>query len=101
LAFKVTTVRLPEETLEVIEELTDKLQREKSEIMREALNIGIDEMKLRLAIEQYVKGSVSFGRMAELTGLSHRELFLELRRRNIVYRYGEERFSEEVERLVG
>jgi len=101
LAFKVTTVRLPEETLEVIEELTDKLQREKSEIMREALNIGIDEMKLRLAIEQYVKGSVSFGRMAELTGLSHRELFLELRRRNIIYRYGEERFSEEVERLVG
>ncbi len=101
LAFKVTTVRLPEEMLEVIEELTDKLQREKSEIMREALNIGIDEMKLRLAIEQYVKGSVSFGRMAELTGLSHRELFLELRRRNIVYRYGEERFSEEVERLVG
>ena len=101
LAFKVTTVRLPEETLEVIEELTDKLQREKSEIMREALNIGIDEMKLRLAIEQYLKGSVSFGRMAEMTGLSHRELFLELRRRNIVYRYGEERFSEEVERLVG
>ena len=101
MAFKVTTVRLPEETLEVIEELTDKLQREKSEIMREALNIGIDEMKLRLAIEQYVKGSVSFGRMAELTGLSHRELFLELRRRNIIYRYGEERFSEEVERLVG
>ena len=100
MAFKVTTVRLPEETLEVIEELTDKLQREKSEIMREALNIGIDEMKLRLAIEQYVKGSVSFGRMAELTGLSHRELFLELRRRNIVYRYGEERFNEEVEQLV-
>lgn len=101
LAFKVTTVRLPEETLRVIEELADKLQREKSEIMREALNIGIDEIKLRLAVEQYVKGSVSFGRMAELTGLSHRELFLELRRRNIVYRYGEERFSEEVERLVG
>ena len=100
MAFKVTTVRLPEETLEVIEELTDKLQREKSEIMREALNIGIDEMKLRLAIEQYVKGSVSFGRMAELTGLSHRELFLELRRRNIIYRYGEERFTEEVEQLV-
>jgi predicted HTH domain antitoxin len=100
LAFKVTTVRLPEETLEAIEELTDKLQREKSEIMREALNIGIDEIKLRLAIEQYLKGSVSYGRIAELTGLSHIELFLELRRRNIVYRYGEERFSEELEQLV-
>ncbi len=100
LALKDTTVRLPEEMLEDIEELSYKLQREKSEIMREALNIGINAMNLRLAIEQYVKGSISFGRMAEMTGLSHRELFLELRRRNIVYRYGEERFSEEIERLV-
>jgi predicted HTH domain antitoxin len=100
LVFKDTTVRLPEEMLEDIEELSYKLQREKSEIIREALNIGINAMNLRLAIEQYVRGSVSFGRMAELTGLGHRELFLELRRRSIVYRYGEERFSEEIERLV-
>ena len=101
LTFKVTTVRLPEETIEDLEDLTDKLQREKSDIMREALNIGIDEMKLRLALELYRKGSISFGRMAELTGLGYRELSLELRRRNIVFRYGEERLSEEVEQLVG
>jgi predicted DNA-binding protein len=50
LTFKVTTVRLPEETIEDLEDLTDKLRREKSDIMREALKIGIDEMKLRLAL---------------------------------------------------
>ena len=101
LTFKVTTVRLPEETIEDLEDLTEKLQREKSDLMREALQIGIDEMKLRLALELYRKGSISFGRMAELTGLGYRELSLELRRRNIVFRYGEERFGEEVEQLVG
>jgi len=101
LTFKVTTVRLPEETMEDLEDLTEKLQREKSDLMREALKIGIDEMKLRLAIELYRKGSISFGRMAELTGLGYRELSLELRRRNIVFRYGEERFREEAEQLVG
>jgi predicted HTH domain antitoxin len=101
LSFKVTTVRLPEETLENLEDLTERLQREKSDIMREALKIGIDEMKLRIALELYRKGSVSFGRMAELTGLGYRELSLELRRRNVVYRYGEERFREEAEHLVG
>lgn len=101
MTFKVTTVRLPEETIEDLEDLTDKLRREKSDIMREALKIGIDEMKLRLALELYNKGSISFGRMAELTGLGYRELSLELRRRNIVFRYGEERLSEEVEQLVG
>lgn len=68
--------------------------------MREALQIGIGEMKLRLALELYHKGRISFGRMVELTGLGYRELSLELRRRNVPLRYGEDRFSEEVEQLV-
>ena len=101
MTFKVTTVRLSEETIEALEDLTDKLQRERSDVMREAIQIGIVEMKLRLALELYSKGRVSFGRMAELTGLSQRELFLELKRRNVPYRYGEDRFSEEAQRLVG
>ena len=101
MTFKVTTVRLPEETIEDLEDLTDKLRREKSDVMREALKIGIDEMKLRLALELYRKGKISFGKMAELTGLGYRELSLELRRRNVTYRYGEKRLSEEVEQLVG
>jgi len=101
LTFKVTTVRLPKETIEALEDLTEKLQRERSDVMREALQIGIGEMKLRLALELYTKGRISFGRMAELTGLGYRELSLELKRRNVPLRYGEERFSEEVEQLVG
>lgn len=101
LTFKVTTVRLPEETIEDLENLTDRLQRDRSDIMREALQIGIGEMKLRLAIELYAKGKISFGRMTELTGLGYRELSLELKRRNVPLRYGEERFDEEVEKLVG
>jgi predicted HTH domain antitoxin len=100
LTFKVTTVRLPEDTIEDLEDLTDRLQREKSDVMREALKIGIDEMKLRLALELYNNGRISFGRMAELTGLGYRELSLELRRRNVVFRYGEDRISDEVEKLV-
>lgn len=101
MAFKVTTVRLPEETIEDLEDLTNKLKRERSEVMREAIQIGIGEMKLRLALELYKKGRISFGRTAELTGLSQRDLFLELKRRNVPYRYGEERFSDEAKQLVG
>ena len=99
--FKVTTVRLPEETLEALEDLTDKLRRERSDIMREAMQIGIGEMKLRLALELYTKGKISFGRMAELTGLGYRELSLALKRRNVTLRYGEERFAEDIEQPVG
>ena len=101
MTFKVTTVRLPEETLEALEDLTTKLQRERSDVMREAMKIGIGEMTLRLALELYTKGKISFGRMSELTGLGYRELTMSLKRRNITLRYGEERFDDEVEQLGG
>ena len=101
LTFKVTTVRLPEETLEALEDLTNKLQRERSDVMREAMKIGIGEMTLRLALELYTKGKISFGRMSELTGLGYRELSISLKRRNITLRYGEERLDEEAEQPGG
>jgi len=101
LTFKVTTVRLPEETLEALEDLTNKLQRERSDVIREAMKIGIGEMTLRLAIELYTKGKISFGRMSELTGIGYRELSISLKRRNITLRYGEERLNEETEQPGG
>lgn len=99
--FKVTTLRLPEETIRALEELAKMFGREKSDIMREALQIGIREMKIRLALELYSEGKISFGKMGDLTGLGYRELSLELKRRNFPIRYGEERFGEEVRQLVG
>jgi len=101
LTFKVTTVRLPEETLEALEDLTNRLQRERSDVIREAMKIGIGEMKLRLALELYTNGKISFGRMSELTGQGYRELTISLKRRNITLRYGEERLNEETEQPGG
>jgi len=101
LTFKVTTIRLPEDMKNALEDLADKLGRERSDVVREALQIGIGEMKLRSAIELYSKGRISLGRTAELTGLGYRELSLELKRRNVPLRYGEERFGEEAKQLVG
>ena len=41
MTLKVTTLRLSEETLKELEELTKKLQRDKSDVIREALRLGI------------------------------------------------------------
>lgn len=73
MSFKVTTVRLPEETLEGLMDLTEKLGKDRSDVMREALKIGFDELKRRYALELYREGRISFGRMSELTNLSHRD----------------------------
>lgn len=47
--------------IRTLEDLAEGLQRERSYIMREALQIGILEMKLHLALELYSRGKISFG----------------------------------------
>jgi predicted HTH domain antitoxin len=98
---KATTVRLSEKTIQELEELAESLNRDRSDIIREALRIGVNEMQVRSATELYSKGKISFGRMAELTSLGYRELALELKRRNLPIRYGEERLREEINQPEG
>ncbi len=98
--YKVTTIRLPEDTIQDLDNLTDTLEKEKSEIMREALQIGVQEINLRHHLQEYKRGKISYGKLAEQTNLTHRELYQELKQRNIPYRYGEERFNEETQQLT-
>ncbi len=95
MTFKVTTVRLAEEALEELRSLSDKLGKDRSDVMREAFSLGLVELKLRYSLELYGSGKISFGRLVELSGLGYREMLKELRRRNVQFRYGEERFTEE------
>jgi len=85
---ETATILIPQKTLQTPEDLADKLQKETEDIITEAIQIGIHELKLRHALELYRKGKISFGRTSELTGLGYRELHLELKR-NIPYRYAE------------
>ena len=101
MTLKVTTVRLPDKTLQELKTLAERLGKDRSEIMREIFNIGLGELKLRYALELYEAGKISIGRLAELAGLDYRETLLELKRRRISVKYGEERFLEEVGRTVG
>lgn len=100
MTFKVTTVRLSKEVLRELEELSRRLSRDRSDLLREAVKLGVRELKLRLALELYSKGKISLERMGELTGLDYREVFQELKRRNIPVRYGEVRFLKEIEEIL-
>jgi len=101
MTFKVTTLRIPENVSRELNELARRLKKDKSDVLRDALQFGLGELKLRLVLELYSKGKISFGRMTELSGLGYRELFLELKRRGVEVRYGEDRFAGEVEELLG
>jgi predicted HTH domain antitoxin len=94
MGYKVTTVRLPDETLDEINELTDTLSKERSELIREIIRVGVTEVKLRHGIEEYQKGKISLGKLSEFTDIGYRELQLELAKRGVTQRYGEERLEE-------
>ena len=77
MTLKVQTVRLPEEDIKDLEKLTEELKEDKASIVRRALRIGIDELRLR-----------------EDTGLGYRELHAEIKRRGVVLRYPEDDLRE-------
>jgi len=96
---KVTTVRIKEDMFLEVERLAKELGVDNSTLLREALFIGLKELRIRLALDKYVKGGVSLGRAAEIAGIGYRNFFVEAKKRGIQIRYGEERFEKELEEL--
>ncbi len=89
----VTTVRLPREMLNEIDEIADKLGKDRSAVLREALREGLRELKIRMALDLYRRGLISFSRVSEITGLGYWEILEEAKRRGVILRYCEEEFS--------
>jgi predicted HTH domain antitoxin len=86
---KPTTIHLREETLEELKKLSKASKKHCPDLIREAVRIGLHELRLRHTFDLYQRGSISFGRLSELTGISHQELYEELKRRGIHCRYPE------------
>ena len=96
---KVTTIRIREDMVAEVKRLATEQGVDNSSLLREALSIGLRELRIRLALDGYVKGRVSLGKAAEIAGLGYRNFFVEAKKRGIQIRYGEERFEEELEEL--
>ncbi|MGC9443691.1 MAG: UPF0175 family protein [Candidatus Methanospirareceae archaeon] len=63
---KTITIRLPDT-------LVKELPEEESSLS-EILKLGLKQMKIEKALERYKKGGVSLARVAELAGISIREM---------------------------
>lgn len=61
----VITVRLPNEDVRMIEELSEEEKIDKSTAIRELVELG----RIYSAILKYQKGEVSIGRCAEIAGI--------------------------------
>ena len=66
----VMTVRLPNEDLKIIEEISLKERKDKSTTIRDLVELG----KIYFAIIQYRENKISIGKAAEIAGLTISEM---------------------------
>ena len=82
------TIDIPEERLPELEAYKDRLG--------ELLLLGLSQVKVQEALLLYQRGSVSFGRAAELAGLSEPEMMQQARAAGIEPRWTEAMVEEEL-----
>ena len=81
--------------LEIPEELAGELRIDQARV-RELVMLGFSQLKLQEALTLYKRGIVSFGRAAEIAGVSERELVRHARAYAVRPRGDDEMLREEL-----
>jgi len=81
-------VEIPDEHFQELEAYKDRLG--------ELLLLGLSQIKVQEALLLYQRGLVSFGRAAELAGLSEQELMRQARAFGVRPRWAEKMIEEEM-----
>ncbi len=97
---KTVSVRIDKEKLAEIRDLSKEEKRKNSEILREALELGIRQKKLAIALDKYKKKEVSIGKASEISGLPLTRFLDMLREKNVPFNYTAKDFAEDVEDLL-
>ena len=83
LTLKPLAVRVPAELEKEIIEITQKEKLDKATVVRNLLEIGINEWRKQTALDFLQKGKVTFAKAAEIANLSLWELSDLIKQRNI------------------
>ena len=86
----VVTIKISDEVAKYIAKSTTKYNKSVDEVVNELLKIGF-ERKLKILYRQYRNGEISLGWMAQELGLSVRDTYDLLERRNLPLSAGVDR----------
>jgi len=84
---KIVTLRISNDVLEKIEEIAERERKERSEVIRELIKIGLRDKLIEDALKMYREGKVSMWRAAKMAGLSLWELIEILKERGVEIQY--------------
>lgn len=77
------SARVPDDEKEAIEEVAELLDEDRSTTIRKALREGLDELRVRLAVERYQSGELSVNEAARIADVSLGEWLEIARERNL------------------
>ena len=77
------SARIPDDEEEILEEVADLLEEDKSTTIRKALRRGLYDLRVRVATERYQSGEISVNEAARIAGVSLGEWFEIARERNL------------------
>jgi len=93
------SLRLSEDTLKKLNELSDREGKDRSALIRELLDKGIKEKDLDHALELYRRGEVTGWRAAQLAGVSLWSFYRFSEERGILLQYSETDLERDLEAL--
>jgi len=96
---KVKTARLREDEIAEIEKIANAEGKKVSEVLREVIDMGLKEYRIRKAIDLYQTGKLSQGASAEMAGLTLQEFHRELKKRGFTLRISLESIKNELKDL--
>ena len=77
------SARIPDDEEKNLREVAELLGEDKSSTIRKALREGLEEIRVRLAVERYQSGEVSVNEAARIAGVSVAEWLEIARERNL------------------
>ncbi len=94
------SIRLQKKFMKEAEKLAKLALVDKSTIIREALDKGLADVKLKIAVELFTSGKVSTSEAAEISGLGVGELMDEMVRRGVRPVITKEDLADSLERAL-
>lgn len=90
------SLRVPKETAKKLRELANKERKDRSTIMREMLEKGVNEKTIENALELYQKGQITGWKAARLAGISLWSFYKILAEKGILIQYSEQDLEQDL-----
>lgn len=96
---ELMSFRLTAEIQKMLDKLSKEESKDKSELVRELLTLGIKEKKLQKAIRLYKEGKATLWKAARLADVSLWKMMEILKERKIEAQYGTKELEEDLKAL--